>query len=38
VGGTDTWTTVLDWLVCDGELAQVVADHFWLDFDLVEFL
>jgi len=38
VGGTDTWPSVLHWLVCDGELAQVVSDHFRLDFDLVEFL
>jgi len=38
VSCTDTWPTVLDWLVCDGELAEVVANHFWLDFNLVEFL
>lgn len=38
VGSTNTWATVLDWLIRDGELAQVVTDHFRLDFDLVEFL
>lgn len=36
VGGTDTWPTVLDGLVGDGELAEVVASHFGLDFNLVE--
>lgn len=25
-----------NWSVGDGELTQVVADHFWSDFDLVE--
>ncbi len=25
-----------DWLVCDGEFAEVVASHFWTDFDLVK--
>ncbi len=30
VGGTDTRTTVLDWLVGDRELAQVVSDHLRL--------
>jgi len=36
VSGTDTGTTVLDWLVGQAELAQVVTDHLSLDFDLVE--
>merc|ERR1719414_1555954 len=36
VGGTDTGTTVLNGLVRDGELAEVVADHFGLDFNLVK--
>jgi hypothetical protein len=30
VGGSDTGTTVLDRLVCNGELSQVVADHLGL--------
>lgn len=34
VGGTDTGTTVLDGLVAQRELAQVVANHLSLDFDL----
>jgi len=33
---TGTSTTVLDWLVTDRELAQIVADHVRLDFDLGE--
>ena len=36
VGGTDTGPTVLDWLVGDGELAQVVSNHLWLDLHLGE--
>lgn len=38
VGGTDTRSTVLDRPVRDGELGEVEANHFWLDFDLVELL
>ncbi len=38
MGGTNTWLTVLDRLVCDGELSQIMSDHFWLDFNLVECL
>ena len=34
VSGTNTGPSVLDWLVGDGELAQVVSDHLWLDLDL----
>lgn len=34
--GTDTWSTVLDWFVCDGEFAQIVANHLRLYFNLVE--
>lgn len=36
VSSTDTWSTVLDWLVCQREVAQVMTDHFWLDFNLKE--
>ena len=36
VGGTNTGATVLDGLVGDGELAEVVSNHFGLDFNLVE--
>lgn len=38
VGSTDTWSTVPHRLVCDGEVAKVVADHFGLDLDGVEHL
>lgn len=30
VGSTDTGTTVLDRLVCDGELTQVMSNHLSL--------
>ena len=30
VGGSDTRTTVLDWLVGDWELAQIVSNHLGL--------
>ena len=36
VGGTDTGPTVLDWLVGDGELCEIVANHLRLDLNLVE--
>ena len=36
MSGTDTGSTVLDWLVCQREVSQVESDHFWLDFNLVE--
>lgn len=36
VRGTNTRATVLDGLVGDGELSKVMADHFGLDFNLVE--
>uniref|UniRef100_A0A7C9DNY2 Uncharacterized protein n=1 Tax=Opuntia streptacantha TaxID=393608 RepID=A0A7C9DNY2_OPUST len=36
VGGTNTGPTVLHRFVADRKLSQVVTDHFWLDFDLVE--
>ena len=36
MGGTDTGPSVLDWLVGDGELAQIVTNHLGLDLDLVE--
>ena len=38
MGGTDTRPTVLDGPVRNAELAKVVADHLWLDLDLVELL
>jgi len=38
VGSTNTWATVLDWVVRDGEFSEVVANHLWLDLDLVELL
>ena len=36
VSGTNTGSTVTDWLVGHGEFTDVVVDHFWLDFNLVE--
>ena len=36
VGGTDTGSTVSNGLVGHGEFGEVVANHFGLDFDLVE--
>ena len=36
VGGSDTGATVLDRLVCDGELAEVVSHHLGLDLHLVK--
>ena len=36
VSGTNTGSTVTDWLVGHREFTNVVVDHFWLDFDLVE--
>ena len=36
VSGTNTGSTVTDWLVGHGEFTNVVVDHFWLDFDLIE--
>jgi hypothetical protein len=36
MGGADTWATVFNWLVGDGEFTQVVSNHFGLDFNLVE--
>ena len=36
VGSTDTGPTVLDWLVRDGELCKVVANHLRLDLNLIE--
>lgn len=32
---TNTWTTVLDWLVCQREVSQIEANHLRLDFDLL---
>jgi hypothetical protein len=34
VGGADTGPAVLHWLVRDGELSQVVADHLRLHLNL----
>ena len=31
VGGSNTGTTVLNWFVSDGELAQVVSNHLRLE-------
>lgn len=36
MSGTNTGSTVLDWLVGQAELAQVVTDHLSLDFNLIE--
>lgn len=36
MGGTNTWSTVLDRLVTDGEFSQVMSNHLGLYFDLVE--
>ena len=36
MGSTDTGPTVLDWLVRDGELCEVVANHLRLDLNLIE--
>lgn len=38
VSGTDTGTAVTDGLVRDGELTEVVTDHFSLNFDVLELL
>merc|ERR1719334_338011 len=38
VGGTNTWTTVLDRLVRNGELSQVMTNHLWLDLHLSKHL
>eukprot|EP01084_Bolivina_argentea_P067095 122280_1 len=38
VGRTNTRATVLDGLVRNGELSQVVSNHFGLNFDTVEVL
>jgi len=38
VGRSDTGSAVSDWLVRHREFSQIVTDHFWLDFDLVEHL
>uniref|UniRef100_A0A0E9X7T9 Uncharacterized protein n=1 Tax=Anguilla anguilla TaxID=7936 RepID=A0A0E9X7T9_ANGAN len=38
MGGSNARATVLNRLVSDGELSQVVANHFRLDFHLVESL
>ena len=37
-GGTDSWSSVTNWLVGDGVLSQVVSQHIWLDLYLVESL
>ena len=34
VGSSNTRATVLDWLVRDGEFAEIVANHLGLDFNL----
>ena len=36
VSSTNTWSTVLCWFVCQTKLAQIVTNHFGLDFDLIE--
>ena len=36
--GTNTRSSVLDWLVTDTELGQVVSHHLRLNFDGVELL
>lgn len=36
MGGTNTWSTVLDRLVTDGEFGQVMSNHLRLYFYLVE--
>ena len=38
MGRSDAGSAVSNWLVRHREFGQVVADHFWLDFDLVEHL
>lgn len=38
MSSTDTWATVLDWLVGNGEFTEVVTNHLRLDLDLVELL
>jgi len=38
MGGTNTRSSVLDWLVGDREFTKVVTNHLWLDLDLVELL
>jgi len=36
MSGTNTRSAMLNWLVCDGELAKIMPNHLWLDFNLVE--
>lgn len=36
MSSSDTWPTVLHRLVGNGKLSQVVSDHLWLYFSLVE--
>merc|ERR1719193_1796200 len=36
VSSSNSWPSVLHRLVGDGEFAQVVANHLWLDFNLGE--
>lgn len=36
VGGSNSRTAVANRLVCDGEIAQVVTNHLWLDLDTIE--
>ena len=38
VGGTNTRSSVLNWLVRDGELSQIMSNHFRLYLNLVESL
>jgi hypothetical protein len=38
MSGTNTWSPMSDWVVCDCELSQEMTDHVVLDFDNVEFL
>ncbi|PPE01155.1 hypothetical protein GOBAR_DD01825 [Gossypium barbadense] len=38
MGGTNTRSTMLNGLVRNGKLGKVMADHFRLDFNLVECL
>lgn len=36
VGSTNTGSTVLNRFVCNWEFAEVVSNHFWLNFNLIE--
>ena len=36
MGGTNTGSTVFNGFVGNGEFSEIMTNHFWLDFDLIE--